>query len=136
MNEDLSSFSFHQRAQAFSHAPTNVTENLQTVGTGYQKCETVVAQDTNRFGKALKGLQVKAGEVELLELFFSKHSAVSGSMLHLVAAQILIIQTFQPLTQIVGRDTVSRRAGHLGGLENLILNVNGAIQAQSQRQRV
>ena len=60
----------HQRPQAFSHAPANIAQNLQAVRPGDKKCQTAVAQDADGLGKALKGLQVKAGQVETLELVF------------------------------------------------------------------
>lgn len=74
MNKDLSAFPFYQGSEAFSHSPAHVAKNLQTVRTWYQKCKTVVTEDANRFGKTLKGLQIKAGEVKTLELFFRKHA--------------------------------------------------------------
>jgi hypothetical protein len=74
VNEDFATIPLHERAKALSHTPTDIAQNLQTVGSGDKKCQTAIAQDTHGLGKALKGLQVKTGEIEALELFFRKHS--------------------------------------------------------------
>jgi len=78
MDEYLAAASLHQWTKAFSHAPADVAKNLQAVGPGNKKCQTAVAEDANGLGKTFKGLQVKAGDIETLELFFGKHSALSN----------------------------------------------------------
>src|SRR5438309_3127020 len=40
------------------------------MGAGIKKCQGVVAQDAKGFGKTFKRLQVTAGQVETLELFW------------------------------------------------------------------
>ena len=79
MDEDLAAFPFDERSKAFSHTPANIAKNLQTIGPRDEKCQTVVAQNADCFGKALKGLQIKAGEVKTLELFFRKHAKLAFS---------------------------------------------------------
>src|SRR5438270_1833062 len=78
MDEDLAAFALHQRTKAFSHPPADIAKNLQTIGPGNKKCQTAVAEDANGLRETFKGLQVKAGDIETLELFFGKHSALSN----------------------------------------------------------
>jgi hypothetical protein len=70
VNEDFAAIPLHQRSQTFSHSPADIAQNLQAVRSRDKECKTVIAQDSHGLGKALKGLQVKAGEIETLELVF------------------------------------------------------------------
>jgi len=80
MDENFAAFSFHQRPQAFTHAPPDITQNLQAVGTRYKEGDTTVPQDSYGFGKAVECLQLKAGKVKPLQLFFRKHERVATSV--------------------------------------------------------
>jgi hypothetical protein len=73
VNEDFAASALHQRSQTFSHPPADIAQNLQAVRSRHKKCQTAIAEDTHGLGKTLKGLQVKAGHVEALQLFFRKH---------------------------------------------------------------
>jgi hypothetical protein len=73
MDENFAAFSFHQRPKAFTHAPPDVAQNLQAVGTRYQEGDAPVPQDSYGFGKAVECLQLEAGEIKALELFFREH---------------------------------------------------------------
>src|SRR5690349_11188104 len=73
MDESLAAFSFHQRPQAFTHTPPDVAQDLQAVRTRYKKGDAAIAQDSYGFGKAVECLQLKAGKIKPLELFFRKH---------------------------------------------------------------
>jgi hypothetical protein len=75
MNENPASVPFHQRAKTLTHAPSNIAKDLQTIGSRDKKCDAVVAQNAYGFGKAFKGLQVKPGNIQPLELFFRIHVA-------------------------------------------------------------
>jgi hypothetical protein len=48
---------------------------------------------------------------------------------HLVAAQILVVQPFQPLAQLFAGDAIGDVGSELGIFENLIFDENGAIYA-------
>lgn len=78
MNEHFASFALHQRSQALSHSPTDVPEDLQPIRPWNQKSDASVAQHADGFGKALESLEIEPGYIELLELFFRKHSALSS----------------------------------------------------------
>src|SRR5262249_50787769 len=73
VDEQLLSAPFHQRSQAFTHAPANVPENLQSFRPGHQESNTVVAHNTDSFRETVEGLEIEAGGVETLKLFFWKH---------------------------------------------------------------
>src|SRR5690242_2196107 len=73
MDESLAAFSFHQRPQAFTHTPPDVAQDLQAVRTRYKKGDAAIAQDSYGFGKVVECLQLKAGKIKPLELFFRKH---------------------------------------------------------------
>src|SRR5262249_21918264 len=77
MNEHLPSATLHQRPQAFSHAPADVSKDLQPIRPGNEEGNAVVAENADGLGKAVKRLEVKTRGVEALELFFRKHSALS-----------------------------------------------------------
>jgi hypothetical protein len=76
MDENFAAFSFHQRPKAFTHAPPDVAQNLQAVGTRYQEGDAPVPQDSYGFGKAVECLQLEAGEIKALELFFRGASGI------------------------------------------------------------
>ena len=69
VHEDFASVALHQRAQALTHTPAYVSQNLEAIHTSHEKGDTAIAQHTNGFGKALEGLQIESGSVETLELF-------------------------------------------------------------------
>ena len=79
VDEDHPSAALNQWPQAFAHAPANVAKDLQPVRTGHKEGDAVIPQDADGFGKTVEGLEIKAGEIELLQLFFRKH--VSGYIL-------------------------------------------------------
>src|SRR5579863_10604678 len=60
----------------------------------------------------------------------------SGARLHLIAAEIFVVQIFQPLAQIFAGAFFGDGGGHAGMLQYLIFNENRAIQTQSERERV
>jgi hypothetical protein len=70
VDEDFAASALHQWSQTFSHPPADVAQNLQAVRSRHKKCQTAIAKDSHGLGKTLKGLQVKAGEIETLELVF------------------------------------------------------------------
>lgn len=73
MDKDLLAAALDQWPQALSHAPAYVAHDLEPVRTWDKEGDAAIPQDTNGFGKALKGLQIEAGEIELLELFSGVH---------------------------------------------------------------
>src|SRR5215471_10197693 len=73
VNEHLPAITLHQRTQAFAHAPADIAEDLHTLRPRHQEGDAVVTKDSDRLGKAIKGLQLEAGYVELLELFGGVH---------------------------------------------------------------
>jgi len=73
MDEDFAAFPFHQWPQGFTHSPSDIAQNLQAVRPRYKEGDAAVPQDAYGFGKAVECLQLKAGEIKALELFFRKH---------------------------------------------------------------
>lgn len=69
MNEDSTARSLNERAITFTHSPPGISKNLESARSRHEKCQAIVAQNSNSFRKAVKGLQLEAGYVELLELF-------------------------------------------------------------------
>ena len=78
MHEYFAPGPLHQRPQAFSHPPAYIAEYLQPVMARNQKSDAAVAQHADCLGKALERLQIEAGKVKLLKLFFRKHSVFSS----------------------------------------------------------
>jgi len=74
MDENLAAFSLHKRSQAFTHPPADIAKNLQPFWPWNEKRKAIVPQDSYGFGKAIECLQLEAGEIKALELFFRKHS--------------------------------------------------------------
>jgi len=70
VDEDFAASALHQWSQTFSHPPADVAQNLQAVRSRHKKCQAPIAEHSHGLGKTLKGLQVKAGEIETLELVF------------------------------------------------------------------
>src|SRR5579859_2571551 len=68
VDEDFLSIPLHQWPQTLAHAPADIAQDLEAIDSRRQKSQTAIPQDTNGFGKAFKGLEIKAGNVELLEL--------------------------------------------------------------------
>src|SRR5215831_5239502 len=79
MDENLAALSLHQWPQTFTHPPADVAQNLQAFWPGNEKRDAIVPQDSYGFGKAVECLQLEAGEIEALELFFRKHSEIALS---------------------------------------------------------
>src|SRR5580693_8957568 len=66
-----------------------------------------------------------------------RRASIMNDWLHLVAAQVLVVQALEPAAKLFGRWSV-RRPGRiqLGRLQHLFGNKNGPIGAQSQGNRV
>lgn len=103
--KDLSSFPFRQHAHHLTHAPARRAQNLQTLHTRDQQGNALIAHDANAFGIAVEGLEFKTSQVDPLQLF-------GGIHLHLVLAEIVVAEAFEPLAQFVAGDAV----GKVGGL--------------------
>lgn len=73
VDEDFPSSTFHQRSKTFPHAPAGIPQDLKTLWSWDQERYAAVAQNADGFGKTLECLELEAGEVETLELFFGKH---------------------------------------------------------------
>src|SRR4029077_20889489 len=56
--------------------------------------------------------------------------------LHLVAAQILIVQAFEPFTQLFAGNAIRSIGGQLGVLQDIVLNKDRTIDAQGKRESV
>ena len=56
--------------------------------------------------------------------------------LHLVAAEIVLAQVLQLLTQFFGGHAIADGRGQLAGLQDFLLDKDGAIHAQGEGQRV
>src|SRR2546425_5230710 len=56
--------------------------------------------------------------------------------LHLVSSNVLVVEVLQPLPQLFVADFVRSRAGDLGILQDFVFDINRAVHAQGQRQRV
>src|ERR1039458_7298103 len=56
--------------------------------------------------------------------------------LHLVAAQILVVEVLQPTAEFLLVFLVGNRGGQLGGFQHGVVDENRAVQAQGQRQGV
>ena len=79
MDENLAALSLHQRPQAFTHAPPDIAQNLQAFWPWNEKRDAIVPQDSYGFGKAVECLQLEAGEIKQLELFFWEHAELAIS---------------------------------------------------------
>jgi hypothetical protein len=68
MDKQFASSTLDQGAEAFSHSAADIAKDLKAIRSGDKKRDVALAQNANGFGKALKGLQLKAGHVKALEL--------------------------------------------------------------------
>ena len=59
----------HQHAEHFAHAPARRSDQLQANGRGAQQCDTTIAKDANGIGIPIEDMQLKAREVDPLQLF-------------------------------------------------------------------
>jgi hypothetical protein len=77
VHKDLAASALDQRPKTLSHSPAYIAKDLEPLGPRHEKSDAVVAQHTNDIRKAIKCLQLKAGQVKALELFFRKHEVFS-----------------------------------------------------------
>src|SRR5271166_4502491 len=59
-----------------------------------------------------------------------------GTHLHFVGAQVLVVQALEPAARFFGADLVRSGGGGFGAFQDGLFDVDGAIQAQGQSQRV
>src|SRR5579871_2825698 len=56
--------------------------------------------------------------------------------LHLVPAEVFVVKVLEHFAEVVGGEPLGVAGGDLGGLEDIVFDVDRAIHAQGQRQRV
>src|SRR5262249_29376531 len=74
--ENLSTVDFGQYSHDLAYLPAWRAEHLQTLRRGQHEHDALAANDSDRVGKALEGLEFESGEVEALELFGGVHKRV------------------------------------------------------------
>jgi len=139
--EKLAAVFFDQDANRLPHLPSWRAQHLEAADARHQQRDAAVAGYADAFGKAIEGLQFETGKIDALQLFggiqlASGPSVGRAAFLHFVAAHVFIVQAFQPLAQFFRRYAVGDVGGQLGRLEDFVLDEDGTIDAQSERQRV
>src|SRR5215472_10233679 len=100
----------------------------------------MVTNHTNALWKTIKGLEFKSGEIDLLQLRGGVHGGIWYFLIywstlpgegkgaftsHLVAPQVLVIQSLEPFPQLFTGDAVGDVGGQLGILQDFIFHKDG-----------
>ena len=94
--------------------------------------KAVALQD--EMGSDLRGDNLDPCRDQLLENF--DHILFFKNRSHLISAEILVVQAFEPAALFLVTDFVGGGIGPLGTLQHGLIDVDGAIQAQRQRQGI
>ena len=136
-----------QNSNGFSYPPARSAEHLQAIERRNEERYAMVTYYAHAPGKQVEGLELKAGEINALKLLggigherllATSFPPGSGSQhsLHLVPAQIFVVQSFQILAQFLAGDPVRDIGRLLGIFQDIVFDENGTIHAESQSQRI
>jgi hypothetical protein len=86
-------------------------------------------QPRSQFCAASHHAYIDDGRGEWLgKIFWPRINADKRRCLHLVAAQVFVVQALQPAAEFFVVDLVGGGVGHLGILEHRFIDIDGAIQ--------